>query len=198
LLYRLPEPDLQGRTAIVLSPLELLERLARLIPPPRVHRHRYHGLLVPHTRLRAIVVAIGRAGLGVSQSGGEPHGESAPAAEPATPLAVRPVSDPEGGLPRASRIAGALLLARIYEVLPLLCPACGGERRVLAFLTDPPTVRAVLVHLGLPDRPPPLSPARGPPQAEIDLGQTPDFDPAQGDPGPDFDFDQPAPDDGDD
>ena len=35
LLYRLPEPDLQGRTALVLSPLELLERLARLIPPPR-------------------------------------------------------------------------------------------------------------------------------------------------------------------
>ena len=60
LLYRLPEPDLQGRTALLLSPLELLERLARLIPPPRIHRHRYHGLLAPHTRLRAMVVAIGK------------------------------------------------------------------------------------------------------------------------------------------
>jgi hypothetical protein len=47
LLYRLPEPDLWGKTALVLSPLELLERLSRLIPPPRVHRHRYHGTLAP-------------------------------------------------------------------------------------------------------------------------------------------------------
>ena len=35
LLYRLAEPDLQGRTELVLSPLDLLERLARLVPPPR-------------------------------------------------------------------------------------------------------------------------------------------------------------------
>jgi hypothetical protein len=60
LLYQLPEPDLQGRTAILLSPLELLDRLSRLIPPPRIHRHRYHGLLAPHARLRSSVVAIGR------------------------------------------------------------------------------------------------------------------------------------------
>ena len=31
-----------------------------------------------------------------------------------------------------------MLLARIYEVLPLLCPACGGPMRILSFLTDPP------------------------------------------------------------
>jgi hypothetical protein len=69
--------------------------------------------------------------------------------------------------------------------------------RILAFLTDPPTVRAVLVHLGLPDRPPLVAPARGPPQAEIDFDQTPDCDPAQGDPSPDLDFDQSTPDDWD-
>jgi hypothetical protein len=62
LLYRLAEPDLQGRTELVLSPPELLERLAKLIPPPRVHRHRYHGVLAPHARLRPPVVAIGREG----------------------------------------------------------------------------------------------------------------------------------------
>jgi len=30
---------------LVLSPLDFLAALARLIPPPRVHRHRYHGVL---------------------------------------------------------------------------------------------------------------------------------------------------------
>lgn len=39
-------------------------------------------------------------------------------------------------------------------MLPLLCPARGGERKILAFLTDPPTVRAILRHLDLPHRPP--------------------------------------------
>jgi hypothetical protein len=27
------------------TPLQLIERLAALIPPPRLHRHRYHGVL---------------------------------------------------------------------------------------------------------------------------------------------------------
>jgi hypothetical protein len=53
-----PTPD--GRTLLALSPLEFLETLSRLIPPPRVHRHRYHGVLAPNARLRARVVALGR------------------------------------------------------------------------------------------------------------------------------------------
>ena len=40
-----------------------------------------------------------------------------------------------------------MLLARIYEVLPLLCPACGGHMRILSFITDPPVVVAILEHL---------------------------------------------------
>jgi hypothetical protein len=43
-----PTPD--GRTLLALSPLEFLETLSRLIPPPRVHRHRYHGVLAPQPR----------------------------------------------------------------------------------------------------------------------------------------------------
>ena len=39
-LYHLPRPTLDGRTVLALSPLDFLAALARLIPPPRVHRHR--------------------------------------------------------------------------------------------------------------------------------------------------------------
>ena len=87
-----------------------------------------------------------------------------------------------------------MLLARIYEVLPLLCPACGGLMRILAFITDPPVVAAILVHLELPHRPPPISPARGPPQGDFLLDQTPAFDPAEAEPIPEFVFDQSLPD----
>ena len=75
---------------------------------------------------------------------------------------------------------------------PLTCsPSCRGEMRVLAFLTDPPVVRTILVHLDLP---PPVSSARGPPQTDLLLDQTPQFDPAEPEPVSDFDFDQSVPD----
>ena len=78
----------------------------------------------------------------------------------------------------------------------LLCPACGAEMKILAFLTDPPVVSAILLHLDLPHKPPPLSHARGSPQNDLLTGlldQTPTFDPAEPDPVPDFDFDQSLP-----
>ena len=57
----------------------------------------------------------------------------------------------------------ANLIARVGEEFPLLCPNCGGDIRVISFITDPGHVRKILMHLGEPLEPPPLSPARGPP-----------------------------------
>jgi hypothetical protein len=47
------------------------------------------------------------------------------------------------------------------------CSRCPGQRRVIAFITDPEVITAILDHLGLPSQPPPLAPARAPPQAEF-------------------------------
>lgn len=41
-----------GTTHLLLSPLELIEKLAALIPPPRLNLVRYHGILAPHARDR--------------------------------------------------------------------------------------------------------------------------------------------------
>jgi hypothetical protein len=190
LLYRFPKPTPDGRTEIVLSPLQLLQRLVAFVPPPRMHRHRYHGVLAPHAGLRPAVVAIGRV-----------PAETPSLTDPEPPEPVSLASGALDELPRSAspaRIRWAVLLARVYEVLPLLCPACGGSMNVLAFLTDPPVVSAILVHLDLPNQPPPLAPARGPPQRDLLLDQTPSFDPADPEPVPDFQFDQSLPDDFDD
>lgn len=56
--------------------------------------------------------------------------------------------------------------------------------RILAFLTDPPIVSAILLHLELHHEPPPISPARGPPQGDFLLDQTPALDPSEGEPAP--------------
>jgi Putative transposase len=58
-LYHPARATPDGRTVLILSPLEFLAALSRLIPPPRVHRHRYHGVLAPNARLRLHVVAMG-------------------------------------------------------------------------------------------------------------------------------------------
>jgi hypothetical protein len=56
-----------------------------------------------------------------------------------------------------------VLLARIYEIFPLLCPDCGGPVRIIAFLTEAASVNPLLTHLGEPTTPPKLARARGPP-----------------------------------
>ena len=67
----------------------------------------------------------------------------------------------------------AQLLARIYEVLPLLCPVCKGEMRIISFITQPSTVERILLHLDLPHEPPRLCAARGPPHALYPTGTKP-------------------------
>ncbi len=64
---------------------------------------------------------------------------------------------------RPTHYAWGLLLARIYEAFTLLCPKCGSAMRIIAFITDAPTVREILIHLGEPITPPTIAPARGPP-----------------------------------
>jgi hypothetical protein len=76
--------------------------------------------------------------------------------------------------------------------------------KILSFITDPPVVSAILVHLDPPNKPPPLAPARGLPQRDFMFDQTSSFDPAPDfqfdqslsadpDPAPDFQFDQSLP-----
>jgi hypothetical protein len=46
---------------LVLTPLELIDRIAQLVSPPRTHRHRYYGALAPNSPLRSVVAAMAMA-----------------------------------------------------------------------------------------------------------------------------------------
>ena len=43
IVYRLPEPQRDGRTVLSLTPLEFIDQLAALIPPPRLHQGDFCG-----------------------------------------------------------------------------------------------------------------------------------------------------------
>lgn len=48
---------------------------------------------------------------------------------------------------RAARRGWAQLIRRIYEVDPLVCPRCGGQMRIIAFLTELSVIGKILRHL---------------------------------------------------
>ena len=75
------QPLPSGATALTLTPLELLDRLAAPIPPPRRHRHHYCGAFAPHAGLRARVTACAA----------KPATEIAPPGpDPSVPAPTRP------------------------------------------------------------------------------------------------------------
>jgi hypothetical protein len=52
----LKTPYRDGTTHTVMSPLEFMERLAALVPRPRLHLIRFHGVLAPNARLRPDII----------------------------------------------------------------------------------------------------------------------------------------------
>ncbi|MBL7194648.1 MAG: transposase [Pirellulales bacterium] len=148
-----------GATGVVeLSPFEFLDRLADLVPPPRKHRHRYHGVFAPNHRLRRAVTALAIGNIAKPHDAGAGgHAGDGHATGGCCDTQARPRSHD------TSRIAWAKLMARVGEEFPLECPVCGGDIRLIAFITEPGPIRKILTHLGEPLEPPPVSPARGPP-----------------------------------
>jgi len=154
LLYHNPKPRSDSPRDLVLTPLEMIDKIAALIPPPRAHRHRYYGVLAPNSPMRAAVTAL------------------APLPVVVQPLAEATTAD----TPKhraASHYLWAMLLARIYETLPLVCPLCQSPMRIISFITDAGTVRKILEHLGESTVPPKVAPARGPPLWEMEFAQAP-------------------------
>jgi hypothetical protein len=61
-----------------------------------------------------------------------------------------------------------MLLARIYEVFPLLCPRCGEAMTLIGFITGRGSIQRMLEHLGEPTRPPRIASACGAPHEDFD------------------------------
>ena len=140
-----PGSDKRGAKsdALHLTPLKLIDCIAALVPPPRTHRHRYFGVVAPNSALRIAVKAMAAPALlvtvlpvlitmGACTSGVERLGSALPTQGEPMPVPSK----------RADHYLWAVLIARIYEVFPLLCPQCGGQMRIIAFITHSADIRA--------------------------------------------------------
>lgn len=104
-------------------------------------------MLAPNSPLRAAVTAYGRE---------EPPSPEAPAKTVSA-------TDEEQRTGFPARYLWAMRLARLFASLPLICPCCGANLCIIAFITEAAPVEQILLALGEPPHPPPNSPARGPP-----------------------------------
>ena len=133
LVYTFTHPWSDGTTGIRLSPLELLEKLAALVPLPRVHLVRYGGCLAPHSSLRGAIIPTPR------QQG------------------VEDEATDTGSL----RWSWAQLLQRVFALDIARCPFCQqGSLRIIAAITQGEVIRKILRHLKLAADPPLIAPAR--------------------------------------
>jgi Putative transposase len=193
-----PGSDKRGAKAdeLHLTPLELIDRIAALVPPPRTHRHRYFGVLAPNSPLRSAVTALAAPmQLATAQAESVITGDGAPGVAPLG-NALPPTPEPAPPKRSSSHYLWAVLIARIYEVFPLLCPLCGGQMRLIAFITHSVDIRQILDHIGVDSQPPHISPARGPPlwdecdaQRGDEMPSEPHWDMAA-QPVPDYEVDQ--------
>jgi hypothetical protein len=119
-----------GRNFEALDPLEWLARMSDHIPDPGQHRTILYGHYANRVR------------------GARQRDEAKP-------------QEASAGPPRR-RCAPtwARLIAKVYQVDPLLCTRCGQKMQMIAFLTDQLSIRRILDHLGLgtpaQNKPPPV------------------------------------------
>ena len=141
IIYKLKKPWIDGTTAVKFTPMELMEKLAALVPRPRVHLTRFHGVLAPHYKFRKQIVP--------------PKTETTPKLE-----LVQSDQEPKSG---PKRMSWARLLKRVFNIDISQCPRCSGKMKILAAIEDPKVIRKILDHLGIPSSPPKLGSSRGPP-----------------------------------
>jgi hypothetical protein len=158
-VLQLKSPYHDGTTHVVMSPLEFMQRLAALVPRPRLHLIRFHGVLAPNARLRPEIIPSPG---GVKQATLRPLvAKQAPSCAWLSDRAGQrpyPLGGPRRGAP--SRGARPSELGPVVRDRPGTLPHCGGPLTIIAAIEHPPVIAKILAHLGLPARAPPRSPAR--------------------------------------
>jgi hypothetical protein len=141
----LKTPYRDGTTHVLFEPEDFIARLAALVPKPRAHLTRYHGVFAPASPDRAQVVPGTRAAASKANERGEAS-----------------ATDRQRSLTWAQR------LKRVFAIDIEVCRRCGGQLKVIASIEDPPVIERILAHLGHTAEPvEPANPSRAPPQGDL-------------------------------
>ena len=141
ILYRLKQEYSDGTTHVLFDPIELVEKVVALIPPPRANLLRYHGVFAPNSKERGDIVPVS-------------------AAAQSLPTEVAETRPPNR--------SWSEMLKRSFAIDVMTCSACGGQMRLISHIEEPIVITRILGHLGLPQEAPKIYPSRAPPQREFE------------------------------
>jgi hypothetical protein len=143
----LKTPYRNGTTQVIFEPEDFIARLAALVPKPRAHLTRYHGVFAPASPDRARVVPTPRRRAATANQAKE-YGDAS-ATERQRPL------------------TWAQRLKRVFAIDIEVCRRCGGRLRVIASIEDPAVIERILAHLGCAgESVDPAYPSRAPPERD--------------------------------
>ncbi len=124
--YALKPPWRNGTTHVEFKPVEFIAKLAALVPPPRAHLTRFHGIFAPNAALRAQLTSSGR-GKGATT-------EASANADHRTPDEKR------------RSMTWAQRLKRVFGIDVDTCEHCGGAAEIIASVEASDAIRAILGH----------------------------------------------------
>ena len=129
--YQLKTPWRNGTTHVEWDAVDFIAKLAALVPPPRAHLTRFHGVFAPNANLRAQLTPSGR--------GKRPAGDAAP-------VDVSAHDAPRSPEEKRRAMSWAQRLKRVFSIDVTACVHCGGTVRIVASIEEPTAIRAILAH----------------------------------------------------
>jgi hypothetical protein len=140
-----------GTTEIAFERNDFIAKLAALVPAPRAHLVRYHGIVGPAAKWRSLIVPSPDLQFDACDH---------ISAHPARSVVAQDMSTASESAqqPKRKNYSWAALLKRVFDI-DMECEICGGPVRVIAAIEEPKTVEKILKCLGLTSRPPPFRPA---------------------------------------
>ena len=151
--YQLKTPWRNGTTHVEWDAVDFIAKLAALVPPPRAHLTRFHGVFAPNAALRAQLTPSGRG--------------KRPATEAAR-VEVSANDEPRSLEEKRRAMSWAQRLKRVFGIDVSTCVHCGGAVRIVASIEEPNAIRAILGHFekhGALEQAHYRPPARAPPAA---------------------------------
>jgi ribosomal protein S27E len=129
--YELKTPYRNGTTHMIFEPLDFVSKLAALVPVPRVHLTRFHGVFAPNSKHRASVTYCENK---IKTKEEE----------------VRTAAETRGAMSWAKR------LKRAFSIDINTCEACGGAVKIIACIDDPLIIKKILINVAGPSNQVPL------------------------------------------
>jgi hypothetical protein len=122
--YELKTPYKNGTTHVVFEPLDFIARLAALVPKPRVHLTRFHGVFAPNSRYRAQVTSETKIKRNQTTA----------------------IDAPKGCEARRSKMSWAMRLKRVFNIDITVCRHCQGRVRIIACIEERAVIDKILAH----------------------------------------------------